>query len=106
MKKPYNRPSHLIYPEAGSEAYGLHSGKASEVNSCHHQGVKDLAPALQCLARSADGLCEAFCGRDPAQWLFAVQWHPEYMYKSFGNAEALLRPFVREASAYRARKKA
>ena len=29
------------------------------VNSYHHQGIRDLAPTLQCMAQAPDGLAEA-----------------------------------------------
>jgi putative glutamine amidotransferase len=51
-----------------------------EVNSYHHQGVKDLGGTLAVAARSADGLIEALESRDFSEhWLVGVQWHPEGM---------------------------
>ncbi len=50
----------------------------SVVNSRHHQGVTNdrLAPGLETLAVSSDGLVEA--AREKNQrWLIGVQWHPE-----------------------------
>jgi putative glutamine amidotransferase len=43
--------------------------------SFHHQGIGDLAPGLNVVGRSSDGLLEAFEHRD--HWLIGVQWHPE-----------------------------
>lgn len=43
--------------------------------SFHHQGIGDLAPGLDVVGRSSDGLLEAFEHRD--HWLIGVQWHPE-----------------------------
>jgi len=49
-----------------------------EVNSYHHQGIKDLADTLTVTARSADGVIEALESRNfSEQWLVGVQWHPE-----------------------------
>lgn len=51
-----------------------------EVNSFHHQGIKDLADALTVAARSVDGVIEALESRDFSErWLVGVQWHPEGM---------------------------
>ena len=43
--------------------------------SFHHQGIGELAPGLDIVGRSSDGLLEAFEHRD--HWLIGVQWHPE-----------------------------
>jgi len=47
-----------------------------EVNSTHHQGVRDLAHGLAASAWSSDGLVEAIEATDGG-WLLGVQWHPE-----------------------------
>ncbi len=47
-----------------------------EVNSRHHQAVKDLAHSLVPLTASPDDLVEAF-ERKTGPFLGAVQWHPE-----------------------------
>ena len=44
-----------------------------EVNSYHHQAVKEPAPGIKITARSEDGLVEAF----EADRIWAVQFHPE-----------------------------
>jgi putative glutamine amidotransferase len=50
------------------------NGKKIKVNSRHHQGIKDLAPGLEPVARcTEDGLLEMVEGQN---CLF-VQWHPE-----------------------------
>jgi putative glutamine amidotransferase len=46
------------------------------INSFHHQGVKDLAPALRARAWADDGLVEAVEAPD-YPWVMGVQWHPE-----------------------------
>lgn len=49
------------------------------VNSCHHQAVKALAPGLEVMGRSDDGIVEAIW--DPKErFLWGVQWHPERIY--------------------------
>jgi putative glutamine amidotransferase len=46
------------------------------VNSLHHQGIRDLAPALAASAWSDDDLIEAVETREGG-WLLGLQWHPE-----------------------------
>jgi putative glutamine amidotransferase len=47
-----------------------------QVNSLHHQAVKDVAPPLRATGRSDDGVIEAL-ESDERRFLIAVQWHPE-----------------------------
>ncbi|HYM49063.1 MAG TPA: gamma-glutamyl-gamma-aminobutyrate hydrolase family protein [Candidatus Limnocylindrales bacterium] len=47
-----------------------------EVNSLHHQGVKQAAPGLSITGRSPDGVIEALESPDH-RFLITVQWHPE-----------------------------
>ncbi len=48
------------------------------VNSLHHQGIKDLAPALKAVGHAPDGLIEAV-ELPEHPFGFAVQWHPEWL---------------------------
>ncbi|HEX9799871.1 MAG TPA: gamma-glutamyl-gamma-aminobutyrate hydrolase family protein [Thermoanaerobaculia bacterium] len=48
-----------------------------EVNSLHHQAVRELGDDLGAVATSPDGVIEAMAFRDPSWWLWSVQWHPE-----------------------------
>ena len=48
------------------------------VNSWHHQGLKDISPNLNVIARSYDGLPEAVVMNDSVHpFMIAVQFHPE-----------------------------
>ena len=48
-----------------------------EVNSFHHQSVRELAAGLVITATAPDGEIEGLEGAEGAPWLLAVQWHPE-----------------------------
>ncbi len=43
------------------------------VNSYHHQAINKLATELKIVARSSDGIIEAFYN----DYIYACQWHPE-----------------------------
>lgn len=47
-----------------------------DVNSLHHQAVKDVAPALRATGTADDGVIEAVESPERRFWI-AVQWHPE-----------------------------
>lgn len=55
------------------------------VNSSHHQSVKDIAPALKAVATSSDGIVEAleYIASDRSTFLLCVQWHPERIPDEF-----------------------
>ena len=67
-----------------------------EVNSRHHQAVKQLAPGFKASATAPDGVIEAI--EDPAvPFCLGVQWHPENFFRT-GEFRALFEGFL-EASA-------
>ncbi len=73
-----------------------------QVNSFHHQGVRDLAPGLVARGWSDDGLVEVVEGDDD-RWLVGVQWHPEEMHGERGSPDmALIQAFTRAAAGSRA----
>lgn len=52
-----------------------------QVNSVHHQAIKDLGEYLDVYAVSDDGLIEAFgYTKEPPGKVMAVQWHPEFFH--------------------------
>jgi putative glutamine amidotransferase len=67
---------HMVRIEEETRLAGILGQPMVEVNSLHHQGVRDLAPGLVPAAYAADGLIEAFELPDHPFGL-AVQWHPE-----------------------------
>jgi putative glutamine amidotransferase len=61
----------------GSFLAQLFGTDSLEVNSFHHQAVKDLAPGLTLSACSDDGIVEAY----ENEQIWAVQFHPEGMLR-------------------------
>ncbi len=73
----FNLAQNELFEQLG---FAQHS---SYINSLHHQGVKQLAKDLKALAWSEEGLVEAFYHTQyPKGKLMAVQWHPEFFYRS------------------------
>jgi len=63
-----------------------------EVNSRHHQAVKDLAPGFTVSATAPDGVIEAI--EDPAaRFCLGVQWHPENFWRT-GEFRPLFEGFL------------
>ena len=66
-----------------------------EVNSRHHQAVKDVAPGFKVSATAPDGVIEAI--EDPsARFCLGVQWHPENFFRT-GEFRALFEGFLEAA---------
>ena len=72
------------------------------VNTVHHQAVKELGNNLDVYAVSDDGLIEAFgYAKEPEGKIFGVQWHPEFsptLGKELINADILYTAFLKHVS--------
>jgi putative glutamine amidotransferase len=67
------------------------------VNSMHHQGIKELAPALRASAHAPDGLIEGLESPN-GHFLLGVQWHPEALVDRDPRMARLFSAFI-EATA-------
>lgn len=77
ISEPAATLSHTVDIEPGTSTAIVTGAGTIEVNSLHHQAVRDLAPSLRITGRSPDGVIEAVAPAD-ADWpMWAVQWHPE-----------------------------
>jgi len=80
QKEPRWQATHSVNIASGTLLAACYRTDHTEVNSFHHQLVKDIAPGFIASAHSDDGLVEAIENPD---WPFAlgVQWHPECMWE-------------------------
>jgi len=67
--------SHGLHLEDGGVLRSYYGVADIEVNTFHHQAVKDVAEGLLVEARAPDGLIEAVS--DHSRGILGVQWHPE-----------------------------
>ncbi|MBX8939340.1 gamma-glutamyl-gamma-aminobutyrate hydrolase family protein [Enterococcus gilvus] len=87
--------------------FGLHSitvksestlaplfGERAQVNSYHHQAIKDLAESLVPIAWAHDGIIEAVESREKNTKILGVQWHPELTHKNDSKEQSLFDYFV------------
>jgi putative glutamine amidotransferase len=116
--KPYGRDTHTVFlqgplrelladltgltdltglPASGAAATAAAEAAAAPavlpVNTLHHQAVRELAPGLEPMAVTPDGLIEAFYAPE-ARFLWAVQWHPEYLFRNDAASRRLFKRFV------------
>jgi putative glutamine amidotransferase len=74
----------------------LRDQDACDVNSRHHQAVKEVARGFRVSATAPDGVIEAI--EDPAaRFCLGVQWHPENFWRT-GEFRALFEGFLEAAS--------
>jgi putative glutamine amidotransferase len=93
--KPRDTLAHSIHVEEGTRLVDILGAPMLQVNSLHHQGIKDMAPSLKATAYSPDGLIEGIELPDH-KFALAVQWHPEWM-RSHEEMRRLFVKFVEAA---------
>lgn len=93
---PYDAPAHTVTLVPGTPLRELLGTGTLPANSLHHQGVKTLAPALRAMAYAPDGLVEAVW-LPGKRFVWAVQWHPEFNWRSEPTSRAILAAFVQAA---------
>jgi putative glutamine amidotransferase len=75
---PEDRARHDVAVEPGTRLASILSRNELNVNSSHHQAVRDIAPGLRVTAHAPDGIIEGL--EDPKHPFYVgVQWHPEDM---------------------------
>jgi putative glutamine amidotransferase len=89
--------AHRVNIAPGSRLDALVGAAPLEVNSMHHQAVKDLAPGLVSTAVAPDGLVEALESAGN-QFIVGVQWHPESLTDRDPRMHRLLAGFVEAAA--------
>jgi len=95
---PYDVPVHDVIIRKVSPLYDCLGTDRISVNSYHHQAVKDVAPGLEIMAESEDGIVEAVY-KPFYSFLWAVQWHPEFSYKTDDNSKKIFKAFVESLTA-------
>jgi putative glutamine amidotransferase len=96
--------THSIEITPGSRLERALGATSIEVNSFHHQSIRDLAPGLLVTALAPDGEIEGVESPKGAPWLLAVQWHPEEFHAQnaapdHGLFAALMKECVRRPAA-------
>ncbi|MDH6255106.1 putative glutamine amidotransferase [Aurantimicrobium minutum] len=92
---PADQTVHSVDLVDGSALAELTGSTSMEVNSYHHQGIKDLGRNLTPVAFAGE-LIEAYEATDAD--ILAVQWHPEHLYEKSESNMLLFREIVRKAS--------
>jgi len=91
---PRDMLAHPVQVSPESTLYGILGAASIQVNSLHHQGIREVAPQLSTSAVSPDGIVE---GIELPGYPFgmAVQWHPEWL-QEYPPMRSLFQAFVQE----------
>jgi len=68
---------HRVTVEATSLLARIVGAGPFEVNSSHHQAVREAGHGMRVVARGPDGVIEAIEEAAPGRFFLGVQWHPE-----------------------------
>jgi putative glutamine amidotransferase len=85
--------THHIDVDPASRLHAIAGGDTVDVNSMHHQAVRDLGHELVVSARAHDGLIEAV-EHPERRFVVGVQCHPEELYLERPWAQRLFLDFV------------
>lgn len=97
-KPPYDQPVHAVEVLAGTPLAACVGAGELNVNSYHHQALRDVAPSLSVMAQAPDGVVEAVW-RPASRFLWAVQWHPEFAHKVDEPSQRIFSALVDAARA-------
>ncbi len=82
--KRYDTYRHPVTLVEGSPLHRWYRQNTVQVNSYHHQGVRELASRFKPMAHADDGLIEAFY--DPKSiFTVGLQFHPERMLQDYAG---------------------
>jgi putative glutamine amidotransferase len=93
---PKDVPSHDVAVAPGTHLAALVGAGTLQVNSTHHQAVKDVGTGVLVSARAPDGVVEAIELPD-LPFAIGVQWHPEATARHDPRHAALYRGLVQAA---------
>lgn len=93
MCPPYDVKAHDVKVLENTKLADIIGGGIHPVNSYHHQAIKNLAPGVEPMAYSEDGLVEAISAKDK-KFIIGIQWHPEFSYEVNEDSVKLVKAFV------------
>lgn len=101
---PRDEMHHPVTIEKGSRLYSIFQSESINVNSFHHQAVKDTAPGFKVTAASPDGIIEGIeCSKKT--FIVGVQWHPEELTVKHPEFSGLFKGFINQSEIYNKERK-
>ena len=98
-EQPRSETAHAVELVPGSLIAKVMGRQIVEVNTFHHQSLRNIAPSCRAVGFAPDSIVEAI--EVPGYKMIGVQWHPENLYKEHPEEAALFNWLVDEAAVYR-----
>ncbi len=96
-KFPRHHIAHTVEVKPSTKLAGVVGESTSQVNSMHHQALREVPSRLAVSATSPDGLVEGI-EIPNARFFVAVQWHPEELTEYSEPMRRLFEAFVNASS--------
>jgi putative glutamine amidotransferase len=90
---PYNFLAHSVEIDANSRLARALGATQLQVNSLHHQSLKQIAPGFQTIARAPDGIIEGIESTN-GNFALGVQFHPEWLVDDDARMVNIFRALV------------
>jgi putative glutamine amidotransferase len=100
QEQPGRIPTHAVVLESGTRLEGVMGRQQRDVNSFHHQAVRNLGRGLRAVAWAPDGVIEGIEAPD-RDFVVGVQWHAESLSDREDQA-GMFNAFVAAAARYEA----
>lgn len=92
--------AHPVQLVPGSKLAAIMATTELEVNTLHHQSVKQPGQGLRVVGTSPDGVVEALESPEH-RYVLSVQWHPEELWRTQTAAQNLFSAFIEEVKSRR-----
>jgi putative glutamine amidotransferase len=91
--------AHEIRIEPGTRLHRAFGATTAQVNSMHHQAVREIGSGLVASAFAPDGIIEAL-EVDDGRFVVGVQWHPEMLIDHDAATRRLFSDFIQAAREF------
>ncbi|HEV2314942.1 MAG TPA: gamma-glutamyl-gamma-aminobutyrate hydrolase family protein [Candidatus Acidoferrales bacterium] len=96
VSEPASEPLHAVHFAPDSRIAATFGALDAQVNSSHHQAIREPGRNLRVVGRAPDGVVEAVEWTGDSNWVTGVQWHPERMAND-SLAQTLFRELIAAA---------
>jgi putative glutamine amidotransferase len=93
QKQPWSERTHAVHLKPGSRLRAIVETDTLQINSFHHQAIKEVGAGLVVTGVAEDGVVESVEAIDHP-WAVGVQWHPERHEASAGDGDPDRRLFA------------
>lgn len=84
---------HKVLVNEKSKLYKILNKNTLDVNSYHHQAIKDVASVFNIAAMSPDGIVEAIEMKGD-RFILGTQWHPEMLQEKHSEELLIFKAFI------------